>query len=277
MTMNRDWLEDETAPPEQSIRIADNKVRTVQSCGTVNIQVPNKNTGEPDCIQVNNVLFIPTLSTNLLSVSKIIMNGNKVEFDSTGCSIMNRNIQIVANAKLVNNTYKLLTYKSEQAMVATAEDKYLWHQRLGHLNFNDINKIPECTLGVKLCQQDEDYICTSCLEAKQTRQPFKNEGSRATSLLELIHSDLCGPMENQSLGGASYFLTFIDDFSRKVFVYFLKSKSEVLEKFLEFKNKVEIELDRKIKILRSDNGREYINSQLDKCLKKFGIKHQTTI
>ena len=110
-----------------------------------------------------------------------------------------------------------------------------------------------------------------------SKQPFKNEGSRATSLLELIHSDLCGPMENQSLGGARYFLTFIDDFSRKVFVYFLKCKSEVLEKFLEFKNKVENELDRKIKVLRSDNGREYINSQFDKCLKKFGIKHQTTI
>ncbi|GBP59917.1 Retrovirus-related Pol polyprotein from transposon TNT 1-94 [Eumeta japonica] len=74
-------------------------------------------------------------------------------------------------------------------MTKTDDDTYLWHQRMGYLNFTSLNKIPNCTEGVKLSQRTEDSICVTCLEGKQTRKPFLTEGSRATSLLELIHSD----------------------------------------------------------------------------------------
>ncbi|KAG6442871.1 hypothetical protein O3G_MSEX002584 [Manduca sexta] len=202
MTMHGHWLQNKKAPPVDNIRIADNKVLSVHSCGTVTIQVPNEATGIPDCIQVNDVLYVPDLSTNLLSVSKIISNGNQVEFNENGCAVKNKQGHVVANAKLVNNTYKLLSCHSGKAMLAISVDKYLWHQRLGHINFNDLNKIPDCTLGVKMSQQNKEITCIPCLQAKQTRLPFKHEGYRASKLLELIHSDVCGPMENQSIGGA---------------------------------------------------------------------------
>lgn len=84
-------------------------------------------------------------------------------------------------------------------------------------------------------------------------------------------------METTSIGGSRYFLIFVDDFSKKVFVYFLKEKGQVTEIFLEFKALVEKQTGKRIKILRSDNGREYITKELENYLKKTGIKHQYTI
>lgn len=77
--------------------------------------------------------------------------------------------------------------------------------------------------------------CEICPMGKQARLPFPTSTSRSKNILDLVHADVCGNMEGVSIGGARYFLTFIDDFSRKIFIYFLKSKSEVLNKFIEFK------------------------------------------
>ena len=85
---------------------------------------------------------------------------------------------------------------------------------------------------------------------------------RTTDLLEVIHSYICGPFNVKSLGGARYFITFIDDFSRRIFVYFLKAKSEALQIFKVYKH-VEKQTGRKVKILRSDNSREYINNEFN--------------
>ncbi|KAG7302210.1 hypothetical protein JYU34_013686 [Plutella xylostella] len=278
MTMHKDWLEDISTSNVKSIRIADNKVLHVEGCGNVTINVPDEQ-GSVSKIQVRNVLYVPDLSTNLLSVSKIIKSGCKIEFNESECNIFNQNGQNIAKAGLVSDLYKLITNeKKAQAFPAVVdEDVCLWHQRMGHLNFTDTNKLPSCTTGVKLSPSKEDIKCISCIEAKQTRQSFPSEGSRATELLEVIHSDVCGPMQTASLGGARYFVTFIDDLSRKVFVYPIKSKAEVLEKFNEFKNLVENELNKKIKKLRTDNGKEYINRNFDSYLKKSGILHQTTV
>ena len=95
-------------------------------------------------------------------------------------------------------------------------------------------------------------------------------------MLELIHSDVCGPMSSTSLSGFEYYITFIDDFSRKTWIYFLKAKSEVFEKFKEFKALIENLSDKKIKILRSDNGGEYTSKEFDAFCKYVGIKRELT-
>lgn len=216
LTMYRDWLYDEIPPPVNSIKVADDKKLIVKACGKVDLHIMNN--GKPETIRVQNVLYVPELATNLLSVSQIIQTGCQVKFDKDGCRIFNKNNNQVADAKLTRNMYRLNT-QSVPAYMSTNErnDGYLWHQRMAHLNFEDLNKLSDCT-GVKIENKDKG-VCISCLEGKQPRNPFPSEGSRAKGLLELIHSDVCGPMEVQSLGGAHYFVTFIDDFSRKVFTY----------------------------------------------------------
>jgi hypothetical protein len=94
------------------------------------------------------------------------------------------------------------------------------------------------------------------------------------TLLELIHSDVFGPVKQISLGGMRYLVTFIDDFSRYVWVYFMKEKLETFLKFKEFKEKVEGELDMKIKCLRTDNGKEYLSNEFTNYLKENKIRRQ---
>jgi hypothetical protein len=98
-------------------------------------------------------------------------------------------------------------------------------------------------------------VCKGCGQGKNIKSHFPKSDSKEEGILELIHSDVCGSMTSTSLSGYVYYVSFIDYYSRKTWVYFLKSKDEVFGKFKEFKALIETE--RKIKILRPDNGGEY--------------------
>ena len=114
--------------------------------------------------------------------------------------------------------------------------------------------------------------CTSCMSGKMHRQPFPSGKSwRATHKLHLVHSDLLGPMENTSIQGYRYALTFVDDFSRRTWIYFLHSKDQVLDIFIEFQLYVERQSGFKLKFLRIDNGKEYVNNSFHTYFKSCGI------
>lgn len=117
-------------------------------------------------------------------------------------------------------------------------------------------------------------FCETCVKAKQHRLPFACASSRSEDLLDLVHADLCAPMETTSIVGSRYFLLIIDDYSRKVFVYFLKNKSETLNIFIDFKVWAENQTNRKIKKLRTDNGTEFCSKQFNDFCRINGIEHQ---
>ncbi|KAJ0179561.1 hypothetical protein K1T71_005273 [Dendrolimus kikuchii] len=277
MSRRLDWMYELQAPPIQRIMVANKNTVTVEKMGNVNIQTFANN--EDHWIQVRNVLLIPELGANLLSVSQLTRNGCKVEFTNTGCNIYNASKKLVATARLINNMYKLNIVTGNAYAISCNESKadmYTWHRRMAHLNMPDVKKLEICTEGICIIGKCENTVCKPCCEGKQTRLAFPHSGSRAINLLEIIHSDLCGPMETPSFGGVRYFITFIDDYSRKVFVYFLKNKLDVKSIFENFKNQFENELTRKIKIVRTDNGKEYCNKIFLKFLSDNGIKHQTS-
>ena len=118
--------------------------------------------------------------------------------------------------------------------------------------------------------------CENCIVGKHQRDSFPSSSYRAKECLELVHTDLCGPMQNQSIGGSFYFLTFIDDCNRKIWVYFLKQKSETFTRFKEFKAKAEKESGRFVKELRYDGGGEYGSREFADFCKHHGIEKQTT-
>ena len=135
------------------------------------------------------------------------------------------------------------------------DQTYLWHCRLGHVNDKRMKKLIES--GILAPFDYESYgNCESCLLGKMTRSPFKGKGMRASDLLGLIHTDVCGPMSVTARVGYSNFITFTDDLSRYGYVYLMRHKSEAFDKLKEFQNKVENQLNRKIKALRSDRGGE---------------------
>ncbi|KAK1609101.1 hypothetical protein QYE76_032774 [Lolium multiflorum] len=116
----------------------------------------------------------------------------------------------------------------------------------------------------------------ACLMGKMTKTPFSGMMERATDLLEIIHTDVCGPMSVASRGGYRYVLTFTDDLSRYGYIYLMKHKSETFEKFKEFQSEVENQRNKKIKFLRSDRGGEYLSYEFSMHLKKCGILSQLT-
>ena len=113
---------------------------------------------------------------------------------------------------------------------------------------------------------------------KSHREPFENEKPlRDKNPLELIHTDVCGPMQNESIGGNKYFITFIDDYSRMCWVYFLINKSSVMSVFKKFKVFVELQSGFNLKKLRSDRGGEYTSHEFLEYCSDLGMERQLTI
>ena len=92
----------------------------------------------------------------------------------------------------------------------------------------------ELVQGLKFQSSQESTFCDGCAKGKQKRMPFSKEATRATEILEIVHSDVCGLMQTKSHGGNRYFVTFIDDKSRFTAIYFMQRKDQVCEKFKEY-------------------------------------------
>ena len=105
---------------------------------------------------------------------------------------------------------------------------------------------------------------------------FSSSAKRVNKILELVHSDVFGPVLVPSLGKSVYYVSFIDDFSRNTWIYFLRNKSKVFDIFKEFKALVENQTEKKIKALRTDNGGEFCKKEFEELCKKCGIARQKT-
>jgi hypothetical protein len=138
-----------------------------------------------------------------------------------------------------------------------------WHCRLGHLHFDGLKKMHDKGMVAGLPKINGPVVCEACIQGKQTKNPFVGSSWRAQEKLELIHTDLCGPMHIPSLGKSKYFLLFIDDLTRMCWIYFLINKHEALGKFKVFRALVEKESGCQIKTLRSDRGGEFCSQEFN--------------
>ena len=154
-----------------------------------------------------------------------------------------------------------------------SNETYMWHLRLGHINSSRIHGLVKSGILNSLIFEPIP-VCESCLEGKMTKRPFKAKGNRATIQLELVHTDVCGPMSVQARGGYEYFITFTDDYSRYGYVYLMRHKSEAFDKFREYKAEAEKQLGIHIKQLRSDRGGEYLSGEFKSYLAQEGIISQ---
>ncbi len=141
----------------------------------------------------------------------------------------------------------------------------IWHKRVGHVNLQHLKLMEKQNLVGSLPKFETEKVmsevCEACQLGEQTRHPFLDQTIRVSSKpLEMIHSNVW-TTKTKSIGGCRYYVSFIDDHTRKVWVYFMKHKGEVFQHFLNFKAIVEKENDVNIKCLRSDGGGEYFSNE----------------
>ncbi|UYV63078.1 hypothetical protein LAZ67_2003065 [Cordylochernes scorpioides] len=280
---NKDWFVDLREVSSDPIMTASG---TTEAKGYGHIFLQTSIHNESIEIKLNNVLYVPNMRRNLLSVSKIEENGNRVTFRNMVARVFNPENRIIAEATSVNDLYivKGKILNSSKTAFNSERDHFqnnslrTWHQRLCHIDSNAIEKMAreELVIGLEISSRDKG-LCDDCCIAKSTKASHKNLGNiRSKQTLELIHTDICGPMPVKSTGGNRYFLSFVDDFSRRITVYFLKNKDEVLKHFDIYRATVERQTGNKIKVLRSDNGLEFCNRDFQDKLQKLGIKHERT-
>ncbi|XP_049318346.1 uncharacterized protein LOC105224069 isoform X1 [Bactrocera dorsalis] len=225
------------------------------------------------------VLFVPGLQCNFISVSKAVNSGYKVEFTRNEAMIKNKRGDVILSANKVCDLFIFEPNKNQLFFACKPNHEAMkWHSRYGHLNFASLRKLSNNNMvrGMKV-NIPADIQCVLCMSNKCSQRPYNKSDSRAEEILGLIHTDVCGPMRHESIGGAKYVLTFTDDKTRFVFVYFLRRKDEVLEKFKDFKQMIECQTEKRIKMLRSDNGTEFVHNAFNKFLKEHGIVRQLTV
>jgi len=227
---------------------------------------------------MKDVLYVPELRDNLLSVRKLTKAGIKVEFSENRARII-KDGDTIAWAYLRGNLYEIdITIERVSALMCNADKAKLWHKRFGHIGqqaFNELVK-KELTTGLDVKAQEFGF-CDICVEAKHSRDPFNGSRQRAKRPLERIHSDVCGQIDPIAWNGARYFVTFIDDFTHFACVYPIKKKSEVFEAMKEYEAMVTAKFGLSISKLSVDQGREYCSKEQLAWYKQKGVQLEATM
>ena len=186
----------------------------VEACGKGDIQFKmTLENDRPKTVTMRGTLYVPKLTCSLFSVRATVMKGNTVKFENGSCLIYDKNGILLGTGSLVDKLYYLKFERVAQESIAIAtgsevENKAdLWHRRLGHLNEIQLREMASHDLvkGVNIPKSTRISFCEKCVEGKMSKKPFKSVGEiRSVRKLQCVHSDVCGPMRTQSIGGNKY-------------------------------------------------------------------------
>ena len=249
--------------------------------GTITVTVLGKDDTETE-LQLHDVIYAPTMSSNLFSLNAAYDKGFETRMTpGYGVRIFHKDVLVANTIRVAGGLFRLKTPADTFAYAAVQTvrdvDIDIWHRRMGHLGEDNIRKLAKMADGMKIKVGTSVGVCEACMEGKQTRQLSHKPAMRVKEPLELVHSDLCGPITPTTFGGTKYYILFIDDYTRITHIYPLKGKTtaEVVERFKEYKAEVERHTGKQIKRLRTDGGGEY-QGLVRAYLRESGIVHETT-
>ena len=270
LTSHQDYFSSYTSGDFGSVRMGNDGSSRVVGKGTIYLE---SSTG---CkLILRNVRHVPDIRLNLISIGRLDEEGYFSHFNDGKWKLCKGNL-IAARGKKQGSLYMMQAKVcAGEVNVADECSSELWHNRLGHMSEKGMQMLskkqylPDVS-GMSL------RSCVDCLAGKQHRVAFHSRPpSRRKYPLDLVHTDVCS-MDAKSHSGALYFVSFIDDYSRKVWVTVLKTKDQVLSAFKEFQARVERETGRKLKVVRADNGGEY-RGPFESYCKGQGIKLEKTV
>lgn len=254
----------------RTVTLADERKLKVSGVGIVKLNVSE------NVVTLYDVLLVPELMVNYLSVSRATDKDFKVIFTKCFAKVISKSNKSLIKFNAVDNLFIKRINANRGAQINHLSgniDLSLLHRRLGHVNVSDIEKMikNKAVTGIRT-DVTSSRPCDTCLKCKASQLPYQSSNTRSTRRLELVHSDLCGPIATESLGGAKYFVTFVDDYSRYVWVYPIKFKDEVVNTFKNWINEAERQTSEKLKTFRTDNGLEYAKLKSYFCDK--GVRHE---
>jgi len=278
---------------ERKLKVANGLEAEVEAVGTLRLVLKSG-----FILDLHDVVYIPSVIRNLIFVSRLDACGFMFQFENNELKLYH-NSKFVGSELLCDNLYKLcldssfcesllsmnITSVNHKRGVKRNRDvgnsSKLWHRRLGHISRDRMQRLIRNEILPALDFSDFDN-CVECVKEKFVKGNKKG-ATRSGGLLEIIHTDICGPFPTPGINGHKSFITFIDDYSRYGYVYLINEKSEALDKFKIFKAEVENQHNLKIKIVRSDRGGEYYGRHTDLgqspgpfalFLQENGIVHQ---
>ena len=227
-------------------------------------------------VLLTNALYIPSYPQNIFSVQAATTKGASVIFEPDHAHLIYKDgtkFDIQKHGKLYY--LDVCGYTSTSDSVNLAHDVMEWHNILGHCNFDDVLKLESVVDGMKVIDNKvKPAVCDVCVQGKMTEDRSRKPRVRSAVPLELVHTDLAGPVEPVSREGFRYAIVFTDDYSGAMFVYLLKNKSDTLEATERFLADSAPFGD--VKSLRSDNGSEYTSREYESLLRKHRIRHETS-
>ena len=269
-------FDEDYEPQDHSVELADGTItkNVAKKRGTAVVNLRDEN-DKLWRTELKNTLYIPSFPQNIFSVkratakkdgvgAKVVLEGDSGELVSSGVTFP---IRTVGNLYYLNKCSETTTKQRS----ATLEE---WHRILGHANKSDILKLENTVSDMKITHKQDFQQCETCILSKTTNNRNHEPDERATKPLELIHSDLAGPIDPVAKDGFRYAMNFIDDYSGATAVYFLKKKSDApiaLKKYLADSSPYG-----DAKKFRSDNGGEYVSEEFEQILLDERKRHEFT-
>ncbi|KAG8472381.1 hypothetical protein CXB51_035329 [Gossypium anomalum] len=277
MSPNRDWFTTYETVSEGVVLMGNNASCKIAGVGTIKVKM-----FDGIVRTLSDVRYVPELKINLISLSTLDSKGYRYTAESGVLKISKGSLVVMKGQRKTAKLYVLqgstVTGDAAVASSSLSDDDItkLWHMRLGHMSENGMVELSKRGLldGQGICKLN---FCEHCVFGKRKRVRFTRGIHNTKETLEYIHSDLWGPSRVPSRGGANYMLTFIDDFSRKVWAFFLKQKSDVFSAFKSWKIMIEKQTGKQIKYLRTDNGLEFCSDEFNRLCKSEGIVRHLTV
>nr|GEW29727.1 retrovirus-related Pol polyprotein from transposon TNT 1-94 [Tanacetum cinerariifolium] len=233
---------------------------------------------------ISMVYYVEGLGHNLFSVKQFCYSDLEVAFRKHSCYIRDTDgVELIKGSRRSN----LYTISVEDMMKsspmcllskASKNKSWLWHRRLNHLNFGTINDLARKDLvrGLPRLKFEKDHPYSACQLGKSQKHTHKPKTENTNlEVLNTLHKDLCGPMRVQTINRKKYILVIVDDYSRFVWVKFLRSKDETL--VIKFLQQIQVGLNKTVRYIRTDNGIEFVNKPLTEYYERISIFHQKTV
>lgn len=277
MTGNKEWFSELDESFSQTVKLGNNTRMAVVGKGIIRMQVNGFTQA------ISGVYYVPELKNNLLSIGQLQEKGLTILIQHGKCRVYHSEKGLIMQSDMSGNRMfsvlaTMIPKASSCFQIVSENESHLWHCRFGHLGYNGLRTLFDKKMVIGLPSvKIPKKICIECLTGKQHRNSMPKKSLwRASNKLQLVHADICGPIKPESNSNKRYILSFIDDFTRKTWIYFLHEKSEAFSMFRNFKAHVEKEIGAYIASLRTDRGGEFTSNEFVEFCKNQGISRQLT-